>query len=59
VTTTNWSQAQITSQWLPTSPTLSPAVLKVLETLNLHYEELPILDSNQPEQNPDKTNSLE
>jgi len=35
------------------------ASFKVLEALKLPREELRIMGSNQPEQNPDKTNSLE
>ena len=59
VTTSNWSQPHLTPQQLLYAANDAYAALKVLEALNRPREDLPIMDSIQPKQNPDKANLLE
>lgn len=53
ITTTNWSQPELTEQQILYAANDAYAALKVLEALKLPREELPIMAASQPEQNPD------
>ena len=59
VTTSNWSQAELTPQQMLYAANDAYAALKVLEALDLPREELPIMGWNEPEHNSDKAHSLE
>jgi len=59
VTTSNWSQTQLTPQQLLYAANDAYAALKVLEALNLPREGLPIMGLNQPKQNLHKADLLE
>lgn len=59
VTTSNWSQPQLTPQQMLYAANDAYAALKVLEALDLPREELPIMGLHQPKQNPDKAEILE
>jgi len=54
VTTTDWSQPRLTRQQMLYAANDAYAALKVLEALALPREELPIMGTSQPKQNPDK-----
>jgi len=47
VTTSNWSQPQLTTQQMLYAANDAYAALKVLEALNLRREDLPIMESNE------------
>lgn len=55
VTTSNWSQPQLTPQQMLYAANDAYAALKVLEALNLPREDLPIMGMSQPKQNPDNS----
>jgi len=59
ITTTDWSQHELTPQQILYAANDAYAALKVLEALNLPREELPIMGLSQPEQNPDNADLLE
>jgi ribonuclease D len=59
ITTTDWSQHQLTEQQVLYAANDAYAALKVLEALKLPRAELPIMGANDPEQNADKPESLE
>ena len=59
VTTSNWSQSELTPQQMLYAANDAYAALKVLEALDLPREKLPIMGLNQPKHNSDKANSLE
>jgi ribonuclease D len=59
ITTTDWSQPQLTPQQLLYAANDAYAALKVLEALALPRAELPIMGANPPQQNADKENELE
>ncbi|MDH2916154.1 MAG: 3'-5' exonuclease domain-containing protein 2 [Gallionella sp.] len=54
VTTTDWSQHELTSQQILYAANDAYAALKVFEALDLPREGLPIMDLSQPKQSPDK-----
>ena len=59
VTTSNWSQAELTPQQMLYAANDAYAALKVLEALDLPREELPIMGRNEPKHNPDEAHSPE
>ncbi len=59
VTTSNWSQPQLTPQQMLYAANDAYAALKVLEALNLRREDLPIMGLSQPKQNSDSADTLE
>ncbi len=59
ITTTDWSQQQLTSQQMLYAANDAYAALKVLEALDLRREDLPIMGLPQPEQNSHKADLLE
>ena len=59
VTTSNWSQPQLTAQQLLYAANDAYAALKVLEALGLNREDLPIMGLEQPELRTDKADPLE
>ncbi len=59
ITTTNWSQPELTSQQMLYAANDAYAALKVFEALNLPREELPIMGLHHPKQHPDKAALLE
>ena len=59
VTTSNWSQADLTPQLMLYAANDAYAALKVLEALDLPREELPIMGWSEPKHNSDKAKSLE
>jgi len=59
VTTSNWSQPQLTAQQLLYAANDAYAALKVLEALDLPREDLPIMGLNQPKLRTDKADPLE
>ncbi|NNM68896.1 MAG: 3'-5' exonuclease domain-containing protein 2 [Gallionella sp.] len=59
ITTSNWSQAELTPQQMLYAANDAYAALKVLEALDLPREELPIMGPNEPKHNSDKAHSLE
>jgi ribonuclease D len=59
VTTSNWSQPQLTPQQMLYAANDAYAALKVLEALRLPRTELPIMGASQPKQYADKADSLE
>lgn len=59
VTTSNWSQPQLTPQQMRYAANDAYAALKVLKALGLPRSELPIMGLSQPQQNSDKAKILE
>jgi ribonuclease D len=59
ITTTDWSQHQLTAQQMLYAANDAYAALKVLEALNLPRADLPIMGLSQPKQNSHKSNVLE
>lgn len=59
ITTTDWSQHELTQQQMLYAANDAYAALKVFEALDLHREELPIMGLEQPKQNSDNTETLE
>ncbi len=59
ITTTDWSQRELTQQQMLYAANDAYAALKVLEALNLHRDELPIMGLSQSKQNSHKSNVLE
>ena len=59
ITTTNWSQRELTPQQMLYAANDAYAALKVLEALDLHREDLPIMGLSQPKQNSHKADLLE
>ena len=59
VTTSNWSQPQLTPQQMLYAANDAYAALKVLEALNLPRKDLPIMGLSQPKQNSHKADLLE
>lgn len=59
ITTTDWSQPELTQQQMLYAANDAYAALKVFEALNLRREELPIMGLEQPKQNSDKADALE
>ena len=58
ITTSNWSQPELTSQQLLYAANDAYAALKVLEALNLPREELPIMGSTPPEESAEQNSSV-
>ncbi|MBI4808982.1 MAG: 3'-5' exonuclease domain-containing protein 2 [Nitrosomonadales bacterium] len=59
ITTTDWSQLQLTEQQILYAANDAYAALKVLEALKLPRTELPIMGANEPEQNADNADLSE
>ncbi len=59
ITTTDWSQHELSTQQVLYAANDAYAALKVFEALGLRREELPIMGLNQPKQNSDKADLLE
>ncbi len=59
ITTTDWSQCELTQQQMLYAANDAYAALKVLEALNLQREDLPIMGLPQPKQNSDNAKILE
>jgi ribonuclease D len=59
ITTTDWSQRELTPQQMLYAANDAYAALKVLEALNLHRDDLPIMGLPQPQQYPDNPKVLE
>jgi ribonuclease D len=59
ITTTDWSQRELSRQQMLYAANDAYAALKVFEALNLPREALPIMGASQPEQNPDKADLSE
>jgi len=59
ITTTNWSQRELTQQQMLYAANDAYAALKVFEALNLPREELPIMGLHHPKQNSHKADLLE
>jgi ribonuclease D len=59
ITTTDWSQRELTPQQMLYAANDAYAALKVLEALNLPRADLPIMGLSQPKQNSHKSNVLE
>jgi ribonuclease D len=59
ITTTDWSQRELTPQQMLYAANDAYAALKVLEALNLHRDDLPIMGLLQPQQYPDNPKVLE
>ncbi|MDO8988607.1 MAG: 3'-5' exonuclease [Sideroxyarcus sp.] len=59
ITTTDWSQRELTPQQILYAANDAYAALKVLKALNLPRADLPIMGQNQPAQNPDNAFLLE
>ena len=59
ITTTDWSQPQLTPQQMLYAANDAYAALRVLEALNLPREDLPIMGLPRPKQNSHKANALE
>ena len=59
ITTTDWSQLQLTQQQILYAANDAYAALKVFEALKLCREELPIMGLEQPKQSSDKADALE
>ena len=59
ITTTDWSQHQLTQQQMLYAANDAYAALKVFEALNLPRETLPIMGMNPPKQNSDKAGTSE
>ena len=59
ITTTDWSQRELTPQQMLYAANDAYAALKVLEALDLHREDLPIMGLSQPKQNSHKADLLE
>ncbi len=59
ITTTDWSQRELTPQQMLYAANDAYAALKVFEALKLPRAELPIMGASQPKQNQDNANTLE
>ncbi|MDO8313187.1 MAG: 3'-5' exonuclease [Sideroxyarcus sp.] len=59
VTTSNWSQPQLTPQQMLYAANDAYAALKVLEALNMRSEDLPIMGLNETKQSSDKADLSE
>ncbi len=59
ITTTDWSQPQLTPQQMLYAANDAYAALKVLEALNLPRDDLPIMGIPRPKQNSHKASALE
>lgn len=59
ITTTDWSQRELTQQQMLYAANDAYAALKVLEALHLRRGELPIMGLEQPKHNSDKAGALE
>jgi ribonuclease D len=59
ITTTDWSQRELTQQQMLYAANDAYAALKVFEALDLPRAELPIMGLHQPKHNSDKANALE
>ena len=59
ITTTDWSQHELTQQQMLYAANDAYAALRVFEALNLRREELPIMGQPRPEHNSDKADALE
>ena len=58
ITTSDWSQPQLTSQQMLYAANDAYAALKVLEALDLPRETLPVMGMSQPKRSSDKVNLL-
>jgi len=54
ITTTDWSQHELTTQQILYAANDAYAALKVLESMNLRREDLPIMGLSRPKQYSDK-----
>jgi len=59
ITTTDWSQRELSQQQMLYAANDAYAALKVFEALNLQRAELPIMGANQAEQDADKAEAQE
>jgi ribonuclease D len=59
ITTTDWSQSELTQQQMLYAANDAYAALKVFDALDLRREELPIMGMEQPKQNSDNAEAME